>query len=159
MGVQRRGKTPNTWTIRWYERDANRVNKQQRVAFHGTKAEALAEHGRLIGRSVRGLSPMARARTPFSVFCDEWLKHRRQRVMVESEEDEDISPTHWRTQESYIRLQIKPVLGSYKIGEIGPRQIDEAKSAWRSMKQKRKYVDKPLSPERFITSSPHCEKS
>ena len=132
MTVQRRGNDPHTWTIRYDERvGPGEPRRRVRKSFHGTQKEAVAEDLRLQGLAKRGVATANRGKTPFAAFCEEWIEHRRALVSTADDDDDEVAAATFDADRRRVKNHIIPVLGKYKIGDIGPRDIERAKAAWK----------------------------
>ncbi len=136
MGVQQRGKDPHTWTIRYDEPvGPGEPRKRIRLTFKGTAKEAQAKYAKLLDSAKRGVATGNRGRTLFAKFADEWNAERRSLVMLRS--DDELAGYTVTNDTSRVVHHIKPVLGKYRIEQIGPKEIETAKRVWKTTPLKR----------------------
>jgi integrase len=129
MGKRRRGKNPNSWQLRYYE-GSGLERRETFVTFHGTAREADARLAKLNALARSGRATGNRGRTNFAVFCEEWLTYRE--TLVFGRDDDELAPDTTKADASRVRKQIIPVLGTYRIDQIGPREIEAAKRVWKT---------------------------
>jgi integrase len=136
MGILKRGKDPNRWTIRYQE--PGRPGEPRHdiwKRFHGTEKEAKAEYARLLKNIKRGVTTGNRGRTLFATFAQEWLADRREQILLRP--DDTLSPYTVKIDESRVRQHLIPTFGHYRIEQISPKEIDVAVRRWKQTPLKR----------------------
>jgi hypothetical protein len=145
MGVQQGGKDPHAWFLR-YDEPVPPGQPHKRIAktFYGTKKDALAELARLQGLAKRGIATANRGKISFAKFCDDWIEHRRALVSTADDDDDEVAAATFDADRRRVKNHIIPVLGRYRIGDIGPRDIERAKTIWKNRPN-------ALHPERTLS--------
>jgi len=110
-----RERSPASWELRYKV-----SGKTQTATFRGTKRAAAAELRRRMAEADRGIAAGAPARLTLGGWLNQWLDIARG----------EVRPITYDRYESASRLYLVPALGTIRLRDLSPRDIQAAFTGW-----------------------------
>jgi integrase len=110
-----RQRSPGSWELRY-----RAGGKTRTATFRGAKREAERELRRLMAEADRGVAAAAPARLTLAEWLSQWLEITRG----------EIRPITSDRYEAAVRLYLVPALGTIRLRDLSPRDIQAAFARW-----------------------------